>query len=59
MKTTRITQDDLDAAAELMDDDLREQMHREAVDGDWSPQECLERYQTLHQELFGEQFEWR
>ena len=44
---------DYEAAVNLMDDDLREELHAEGIDND---QEFLERYAKLHSERFGEDF---
>ena len=43
----------LEAAAELMDDDIREALHAEGVD---DPQEFVDRYCKAHLAKFGEAF---
>lgn len=45
---------DLDAAVNLMDDDLREQIHAEAPVSD---QDFLDRYAVAHSNKFQEAFE--
>lgn len=44
---------DFEAAVNLMDDGLREELHAEGID---DPQEFLERYAEAHERMFGEGF---
>lgn len=44
---------DFEAAVNLMDDGLREELHAEGID---DPQEFLERYAQAHEDTFGEGF---
>lgn len=44
---------DMEAAAMLMDDDIREELHSEGFDSD---QEFIEEYAKRHEEKFGESF---
>lgn len=43
-----------DAAVELMDDDIREQLHREMAP--CTDQEFFTAYEKAHEEKFGEEF---
>lgn len=47
------TETTLDIAANLMDDEIREQLHAEGIE---DPQEFADRYCELHCEKFGEDF---
>lgn len=44
---------DFEAAVNLMDDGIREELHAEGID---DPQEFLERYAEAHEQAFGEGF---
>ena len=45
-----------ETAVELMDDDLREELHR-MVDETWTDQTFFDRYAAAHLEKFGEEWE--
>jgi hypothetical protein len=47
---------DLETLAELMDDDIREQLHSELAP--CSPEEFLEAYSDAHRAKFAEEFGW-